>query len=117
MPHFVFECNEDVIQNRSVDSIIQEIHSTAEDSGLFHPDHIKVRLNAYKSHTCGPQDEDFIHIFGSIMEGRTTAQKRELSESMVKKCIQLFPDVPNIAMNVWEFEKATYIKRTMVESI
>ena len=45
------------------------------------------------------------------MDGRTTAMKKALSQAVVDRLIELYPDVPNIAMNVWEFEKATYTKR------
>ena len=83
----------------------------AEDTGLFDPATIKVRMRGFAEYTCGTDDSDFIHVFASIMDGRTTAMKKALSQAVVDRLIELYPDVPNIAMNVWEFEKATYTKR------
>ena len=57
---------------------------------------------------------DFIHVFAHIMQGRTTEQKANLSKQMVTKLVALFPDIPNVAMNVSDFEKATYCNRAMV---
>lgn len=48
------------------------------------------------------------------MQGRTTEQKANLSEQIVNKLVDLFPDVPNIAMNISDFEKATYCNRAML---
>ena len=62
----------------------------------------------------GNKRESFIYIFAHIMQGRTTEQKANLSEQIVNKLVDLFPDVPNIAMNISDFEKATYCNRAML---
>ena len=102
MPHFVIECSKNVIHLKAVDKVIHEVHAIAEDSGLFAPEAIKVRLRAYENFSCGTDDSDFIHVFASIMDGRTTAQKKQLSKTIVRKLIELYPSVPNVAMNVWD---------------
>ncbi|WP_249365782.1 hypothetical protein [Pseudoalteromonas sp. NEC-BIFX-2020_002] len=50
------------------------------------------------------------------MEGLTTAQKAELSKVIVTKLTQMFPHIDNIAMNVSDFEKATYCNKNQLES-
>lgn len=47
------------------------------------------------------------------MQGRTTEQKAKLSKTIVTKLSEMFPQVSNIAMNVSEFEKATYCNKSM----
>jgi 5-carboxymethyl-2-hydroxymuconate isomerase len=111
MPHFIIECSQEVIEQRDVLNTIHQVHEVAEDSGFFAPEAIKVRMRGYEEYTCGPQDENFIHVFASIMDGRTTSMKKTLSQAVVDRLVDLYPNVPNIAMNVWEFEKATYTKR------
>jgi 5-carboxymethyl-2-hydroxymuconate isomerase len=59
-------------------------------------------------------DSDFIHVFGNIMEGRTKAQKVDLSRKIVSKLNQLFPETPIISINIRDFEKASYINKTML---
>jgi 5-carboxymethyl-2-hydroxymuconate isomerase len=48
------------------------------------------------------------------MQGRTTDQKANLSQQVVTKLVALFPDIPNIAINISDFEKATYCNRDML---
>ena len=57
---------------------------------------------------------DFIHIFGFIMEGRTTIQKSNLSKTIVSSLNIMFPEVPIISININDFEKASYFNKTML---
>jgi 5-carboxymethyl-2-hydroxymuconate isomerase len=49
------------------------------------------------------------------MEGRTTEQKRMLSDKVVRAIRAHLPAVEIISMNVREFEKATYCNVPMIE--
>jgi 5-carboxymethyl-2-hydroxymuconate isomerase len=73
-----------------------------------------VRTRTYEHFTVGGTQDDFLHVFGYIMQGRTIEQRQTLSVSIVKRLKELLPDVPVISMNVMEFEKATYTNRSMV---
>ena len=114
MPHFVIECSENVLESVSEEEIIRQVHRVAHASGLFDERDIKVRMKPFKTYLVANTREDFIHVFSHIMEGRTTAQKANLSKSIVVKLLSMFPDVPNIAINIREFEKATYCNRRML---
>lgn len=114
MPHFVVDCSEEILSYQSEENIIEKIHVTANSSKLFDENDIKVRVNPYKKFSVGNKRELFIHVFASIMQGRNTEQKAQLSKSIVGILVSMFPDVPNIAMNVSEFEKATYCNRNMM---
>ena len=48
------------------------------------------------------------------MQGRTTEQKADLSKLVVTMLTTIFPDIANIAMNISDFEKATYCNRAML---
>ena len=76
---------------------------------------IKVRLNPYRHFLNVDGHQHFVHVFASIMEGRTIEQKRELSERIVRTLKTLLPTVEIIAMNVRDFEKVTYCNRPLVE--
>lgn len=114
MPHFIIDCSENIISQKSPKVIMQTVYDTAESTQLFDHGHIKVRINPYKYYNVGGSQDDFIHIFANIMEGRTKEQKRTLSNSIVLELKQLFPDVPVISINIRDFEKATYSNRMMV---
>jgi len=114
MPHFVIDCAESVLQSHDEEYILEQVHLVANDTKLFDEADIKVRLNPFKKYLVGNKREDFIHVFAHIMQGRTTAQKAELSKKIVAKLVTLFPDIPNIAININDFEKATYCNKTML---
>ena len=115
MPHFIIDCSKNILEQEGEREILKVIYDIADATGLFIRNDIKVRLNYYEQFIAGDSGADFIHVFGYIMEGRTTEQKANLSREMVTKLTAMFPDVKFIAMNVAEFEKATYCNREMVE--
>lgn len=114
MPHFVMDCAKEVLEHYDEKFIIEQIHTVAANSNLFDESDIKVRLNPFSVYSVGNKQESFIHIFAHIMQGRTTEQKANLSHQMVAKLSALFPNVTNIAMNIDDFEKATYCNRKML---
>ncbi len=114
MPHFVIDCSESIIKIASPKEIIQKVYDTAESTGLFDKGDIKVRINPFEYYNIGNTKDDFIHIFANIMEGRTVAQKKNLSEKIITELKLMFPDVPIISINIRDFEKATYCNKSMV---
>jgi len=114
MPHFVIDCSENILNLKSQEEILKAVHQTADSTALFDKSDIKVRIRPFKIFTVGGTKSDFIHVFGNIMEGRSTEQKAKLSKDIVKKLQAMFPDVSYIAMNVSEFEKATYCNLNML---
>ncbi|AXB31566.1 5-carboxymethyl-2-hydroxymuconate Delta-isomerase [Vibrio campbellii] len=114
MPHFVMDCSENVLKSHDEEFIIEQVHLVANETGLFDESDIKVRLNPFQKFSVGNKQKDFIHVFAHIMQGRTTEQKANLSQKIVSKLATLFPDIPNIAMNICDFEKATYCNRSML---
>jgi 5-carboxymethyl-2-hydroxymuconate isomerase len=114
MPHFVIDCTDNVLNMKSVDELLREVHDTAEATGLFKPSDIKVRVRVFKHFTVANTNRDFIHVFGNIMEGRTVEQRADLSRKIIATLTSMYPDVSVIAMNVFEFEKATYCNRSML---
>ncbi|MDP5144704.1 5-carboxymethyl-2-hydroxymuconate Delta-isomerase [Rheinheimera baltica] len=114
MPHFVVDCSVEILESHSEEYITEQIHLVAVASDLFDIGDIKVRINPYSKYSVGGKRELFIHVFSSIMQGRTTEQRAKLSQSVVERLVAIFPHVPNIAMNISEFEKATYCNRSML---
>ncbi|MEM9340766.1 MAG: 5-carboxymethyl-2-hydroxymuconate Delta-isomerase [Bacteroidota bacterium] len=114
MPHFIIECSESIIKLQEPEKIIQLVYDLADATGLFAVGDIKVRINPYQYFTVGNKKDDFIHVFGNIMEGRTSEQKKHLSEKIVGGLKGAFPDVPIISMNVRDFEKSSYCNRAMI---
>jgi 5-carboxymethyl-2-hydroxymuconate isomerase len=117
MPHFIIDCSENIIQQKSPDEIMQAVYEVAEATGLFAADDIKVRLRPYQYFKLGEGKKDFIHIFGNIMEGRSTEQKANLSRKIMERLNEMFPDISILSMNIREFEKATYSNKALIHPL
>ena len=114
MPHFILDCSERILDIQKPKKTIEAVFETAFETGLFERDDIKVRLNPFKFSLVQSGEADFIHVFGNIMQGRTDAQKADLSKRIVTKLNELFPEVPIISMNIRDFERASYCNKKMV---
>ncbi len=114
MPHFIIDCSEDVIVQISPDKLMHAVYDTAESTGLFAKNDIKVRINPYKYYKLGDGKASFIHLFGYIMEGRSVEQKADLSKKIIERLNQMFPDVSILSMNIKEFELATYSNKSLI---
>ena len=114
MPHFVIDCSPSVLTKRHPDEILKEVHRLADESGLFDVANIKVRIREYDHYLVAGERGDFVHVFANVLEGRTTEQKAALSRAIVARLAEMLPDVAWISLNVREFERATYINRSML---
>lgn len=117
MPHFVIECSENILNKNTPDEIMQAVYEVAEATGLFAKGDIKVRLNPYKYYKLGETKNDFLHIFGNIMEGRSKEQKANLSTKIIERLNQLLPDLSILSMNVRDFEMATYNNKSLINPL
>jgi len=114
MPHFVVDCSRGVLRIHDEASIIARLHRVANASGLFEESDIKVRIRPFDTYAVGGGQEDFIHTFIWIMQGRSVEQRAALSKAIVSELAGMFPRLPRIAANIAEFERATYFNRAMM---
>jgi len=114
MPHFVIDCSPNVLELQPADEILRSVHNAAEVSGLFRVADIKVRIRSFEHSIVAGEPGNFIHVFANILEGRTTEQKTHLSRAIVAPLVEMFPDVPTVSINIRDFEKATYMNRTLI---
>ena len=114
MPHFIIECSENIIDLKRPDEIMQAVYDAADSTGLFAKNDIKVRIRPFQYFKLGDDKKDFIHVFGNIMEGRSTEQKAALSKKIIETLNELFPDVSILSINIREFEKTTYSNKALI---
>ncbi len=117
MPHFIIDCSENIIQQKPPEEIMQTVYDAAESTGLFADNDIKVRIHPYKYFKFGKNKKDFIHIFGSIMEGRSTEQKANLSRKIIERLNEMFPKISILSINISEFEKSTYCNKPLINPL
>ncbi|WP_241330348.1 5-carboxymethyl-2-hydroxymuconate Delta-isomerase [Chryseobacterium arthrosphaerae] len=114
MPHFIIECSQDILQQKSPDEIMDAVYESAESTGLFAVNDIKVRLQPYTYFRLGDQKKNFLHVFGYIMEGRSTEQKSHLSKQICTQLTALLPEASFLSVNISEFEAATYSNKALI---
>ena len=114
MPHFIIDCSNQIVEQKSPENIMQKVYDAAESTKLFLPEEIKTRINPFQYFNTGNTRDNFIHVFANIMEGRNTVQKANLSKQIVTELKVMFPEVPIISINIRDFEKATYCSKEMV---
>ena len=117
MPHFILDCSPEILQIQEPQTTLNTVFEAASATGLFAIEglgRIKVRLRPYEYFMVGNDQDNFIHVFAYIMEGRTSEQQMALSKAVVKALKSVFPEVPIISMNIQEFEAKNYINRGMV---
>lgn len=117
MPHFIIDCSENIFAQKSPDETMQAVYETAEATGLFAANDIKVRLRPFQYFKLGTGKKDFIHIFGYIMEGRSVEQKANLSKKIIERLNEMFPDVSILSINISEFEKAAYSNKALIHPL
>ncbi|HUS11384.1 MAG TPA: 5-carboxymethyl-2-hydroxymuconate Delta-isomerase [Pyrinomonadaceae bacterium] len=117
MPHFIIDCSENIIEQEPPEAIMQAVHDVANATGLFAVNDIKVRLRPYQHFKLGKGKRDFIHIFGHIMEGRSTEQKKDLSRKIIERLNEMFPGISILSINIGEFEKATYSNKASIHPL
>ena len=96
---------------------MQAVYEVAEAAGLFAVNDIKVRLRPYQYFRLGEGKKDFIHVFGNIMEGRSTEQKANLSRKIMERLDEMFPAISILSMNIHEFEEATYSNKALIHPL
>ena len=107
MPHFVVDCSESILSTHAEETINEQLHQAANSTGLFSEGNIQVRVKAYSANLVGGKKQEFIQVFASILEGRTKEQKQALSQTVVAKLVEMFPEVQEIGMNIRDMEKGT----------
>jgi len=117
MPHFVIDCSENILMEKSPEEIMEAVYTVAEATGLFAVNDIKVRIRPFQYYRLGETKKDFIHVFGNIMEGRSKEQKANLSRKVVERLNQMFPDISILSMNIREFEFSTYCNKSLINPL
>ncbi|QWT85382.1 5-carboxymethyl-2-hydroxymuconate Delta-isomerase [Chryseobacterium sp. PCH239] len=114
MPHFIIDCSQDILQQRTPDELMDAVYEAADGTGLFAPNDIKVRLQPYQYYKLGTGKKNFLHVFGYIMQGRNTEQKADLSKQICNQLSELLPDISFLSVNINHFEAATYSNKALI---
>ena len=110
MPHFIIECNTEVLEKVNGETLALNVFDTVLKLGLFSKSNIKVRVKNYDVSIIAGEKLPFIHVWGYIRSGRTNENKRILSENIVNKIDRLTDGIFVISMNIQELDQVSYYK-------
>lgn len=111
MPHFILDCAQNISRLTNPAGLVSAMHDAADESGLFDVGDTKVRCNFYNAYTVGGTSDDFVHVIGYLLSGRSDEQKRQLAQRMVRRLMALLPTVDTLSIDLRDIERMGYANR------
>ncbi|WP_257276127.1 MULTISPECIES: 5-carboxymethyl-2-hydroxymuconate Delta-isomerase [unclassified Endozoicomonas] len=111
MPHCVIEYSSDIEQNHSIRDLISTVHQSALESRLFKAEDIKSRAIPCEYFQTAQPEQSFVHITVRIMKGRTTTEKKDLSQKVLSAADQIIPNVNILTVEILDIDTDSYSKR------
>ncbi|WP_062270547.1 5-carboxymethyl-2-hydroxymuconate Delta-isomerase [Endozoicomonas arenosclerae] len=111
MPHCIIEYSSELEQKYSIKELVSAVHQGAFESGLFKAEDIKTRAYSCNDFQTAQPDQSFVHITVRIMKGRTTEQKKGLSQKVLSAADKLAPKVNILTVEILDIDTDSYSKR------
>ena len=113
MPHVIIEHSSEVAEQIAPDELVAAVHEATFASGLFPEYDIKTRAISYLHHQTGQTRDGFVHVAVHLLDGRSDAQKSDLSEGILARIEPLLPGVASVGVEIIDIHRASYRKRVL----
>jgi 5-carboxymethyl-2-hydroxymuconate isomerase len=110
VPHIIVEYAEEVLNHAQLDTVLQTIHQSIAQSGLFAADQIKTRAYAFKKFTNAGGNDPYIHIQARIKSGRDAGNKKQLGEVILKGLSTLPIPASVLTVEIIDMDRESYGK-------
>lgn len=110
MPHIIVEYSEKLLEDTEVNSMLQRIHRSIADSGLFKANQIKTRAYSFREFTNAGGSDPYIHIQARIKIGRDADNKKRLGEVILAGFKTLNIQASVITVEVIDMDRDSYGK-------
>lgn len=110
MPHLIIEYSQDMDVDNKVPAMLDAVHNAAVATGLFDEGNIKVRAIPLMHYRFGKGRDPFIHAQLRIQMGRNQAQKKNLSNEVLKVLREQGWPTAMITVEVVEMDTTSYAK-------
>ena len=111
MPHCIIEYSKTLNTRVEPGKLVEVVHESVLESGLFEANHIRVRAAAYEDHVIGYAVNDFIHVTLRILSGRNQQQKKELTERVLAALEMIGLTSISITVEVIDIDRETYSRK------
>lgn len=110
MPHFVMEYTPAEGVALDVQKMMSIALEAGSASGFIERDNIKVRAMQPEAILLGDDRTSFIHVTLYLLEGRSTAQKLVLAQTLTGQLRAAFPEIGSISMDTRDMNPGCYKK-------
>lgn len=110
MPHVIIEYTPDCVSDTQAMALCDVVFDAAVDSGLFAVENIKVRSIPVTAYRMGLRGEGFVCVQCRIHSGRTSTQKKALSEAIVAALRKLELDTAILTAEIVDMDQGSYSK-------
>ena len=102
MPHITVEYSSNLASRVSVKTLIEELHRTVLESGLFEPAAVRTRAFGRDIYLIadGNPENVFLHIIARIRAGRTMEERKSLGNSLLRTAKAVLPASTPVALSV-----------------
>jgi 5-carboxymethyl-2-hydroxymuconate isomerase len=110
MPHCIIEYTRDIEPALDIQKMVNIAFESIEKTGLFNTSAIKSRaipLDYFKS---GLDRDDFIHVTVKILPGRTSEQKKYLTQSVIDGVSAVVGRTKSLSVEVVDLDGESYNK-------
>lgn len=112
MPNLVLEYSNSVDERVNVQGLLEDLHRTTLDSGLFELSSVKSRTLRCHNWLIGEEGDslDFIHINFELLAGRTPEQKRALARELMAVLQEQASHVYSLTVNMRDMDVECFQK-------
>ncbi len=112
MPHIIIEYAKQLANDEQIAALLQSVHHSIADSGLFEASHIKTRAYPFRAFTNAGGNDPYIHIQARIKSGRDSDNKKRLAEAILADLKKLSIPAGVITVEVIDMDRDSYAKYT-----
>lgn len=110
MPHIIVEYAEQLFDDTEVRTMLEAVHCSIADSGLFKANQIKTRAYPFKNFTNAGEINPYIHIQARIKVGRDADNKKCLGEVILASFKTLNIPASVITVEIIDMDRGSYGK-------
>ncbi len=110
MPHIIVEYSEKLLDDAAVLAMLNTVHRSIADSGLFKANQIKTRAYPFKEFTNAGEADPYIHIQARIKSGRDADNKKRFAEVILAGFETLNIEASVITVEVIDMDRDSYGK-------
>lgn len=109
MPNFIIEFSETLSQQIDPKILMDKVFTGAKNCGHFSPEAIKLRTQSRSDFRLHGKQQDFLHISGHILSGRTDEQKTEISHSIMAQLKDLGLNSVFVSVEIVDMHRPSYV--------